>query len=87
MRRRHIENTIRSRDSDSLIFTNILLREKEVVNSDCRFGCCMKNCIGGWGGESVCETANREIVSFRSCVRAGEARRSCEGEREAMCSV
>ena len=35
--------------------------------------------IGGWGGES-----NREIVSFRSCVRAGEARRSCVGEREAM---
>ena len=35
-------------------------------------------CIGGWGGES-----NREIVSFRSCVRAGEARRSCVGEREA----
>ena len=28
--------------------------------------------IGGWGGESVCETANREIVSFRSCVRASE---------------
>ena len=34
------------------------------------------------GGQS-----NREIVSFRSCVRAGEARRSCEGEREAVCSV
>ena len=34
------------------------------------------------GGES-----NREIVSFRSCVRAGEARRSCEGERETMCCV
>ena len=30
--------------------------------------------IGGWGGESFCETANREIVSFRSCVRAGEAK-------------
>ena len=32
--------------------------------------------------------ANREIVSFRSCVRAceraGEARRSCVGEREAI---
>ena len=35
--------------------------------------------IGGWGGQS-----NREIVSFRSCVRAGEARRSCVGEREAI---
>jgi len=35
--------------------------------------------VGGWGGES-----NREIVSFRSCVRAGEARRSCMGEREAI---
>ena len=31
------------------------------------------------GGET-----NREIVSFRSCVRAGEARRSCVSEREAM---
>ena len=39
---------------------------------------------GYWrlGGES-----NREVVSFRSCVRAGEARRSCEGERETMCCV
>ena len=37
--------------------------------------------IGGWGGESFCGTANREIVSFRSCVRA---RRSCVGEREAI---
>ena len=35
--------------------------------------------VRGWGGES-----NREIVSFRSCVRAGEARRSCVSEREAM---
>ena len=35
--------------------------------------------LGGW---VLCETANREIVSFRSCVRAGEARRSCVGERE-----
>ena len=30
----------------------------------------VKVVIGGWGGES-----NREIVSFRSCVRVGEARR------------
>ena len=27
------------------------------------------------GGESFCETANREIVSFRSCVRASERAR------------
>ena len=45
---------------------------------------CLFFTIGGWGGESFCETANREIVSFRSCVRAGEARRSCVGEREAI---
>ena len=47
----------------------------------CRFKCaCAKldHVYGCWGGES-----NREIVSFRSCVRAGEARRSCVGEREA----
>ena len=35
------------------------------------------------GGGSFCDP-NREIVSFRSCVRAGEARRSCVGEREAI---
>ena len=35
------------------------------------------------GGKNGSEP-NREIVSFRSCVRAGEARRSCLGEREAM---
>ena len=31
--------------------------------------------IGGWGGESA-RTPNREIVSFRSCVRASERRAS-----------
>ena len=37
--------TIRNRDSHRLIFLNFLLRVKELVDSDCRFGFCMKNCI------------------------------------------
>ena len=67
--------TIRNRDSHRSVFLNLLLWVKEFVNSDCRFGFLVKNCIGGWGGESFCETANREIVSFRSCVRACERAR------------
>ena len=27
------------------MFLNFLLRVKESVNSDCRFGLCMKNCV------------------------------------------
>ena len=34
---------IRNRDSHRLIFLIFLLRVKELVNSDCRFGFCMKN--------------------------------------------
>ena len=47
IRWRHIIRnfTIRNRDSHRLIFLNFLLRVKELVNSDCRFGFCMKNCI------------------------------------------
>ena len=37
--------TIRNRDSRRLIFLNFILRVKELVNSDCRFGFYMKNCI------------------------------------------
>ena len=44
--RRMIRNiTIRNRDSRRLVFLNFLLRVKELVNSDCRFGFYMKNCI------------------------------------------
>ena len=42
-----IDLTIRNRDSHRLILLNFLLRVKELVNSDCRFGFCMKNCIDG----------------------------------------
>ena len=37
--------TIRNRDSHGFIFLNFLLRVKELLNSDRRFGFCMKNCI------------------------------------------
>ena len=37
--------TIRNRDPRRLIFLNFLHRVKELVNSDCRFGFCMNNCI------------------------------------------
>ena len=37
--------TIRNRDSRRLIFLNFLLWVKDLVNSDCRFGFYMKNCI------------------------------------------
>ena len=44
--RRIIRNlTIRNRDSHRLIFLSCFLRVKELVNSDYRFGFCMKNCI------------------------------------------
>ena len=36
--------TIRNRDSRRLISLNFLLRVKELVDSDCRFGFYMKNC-------------------------------------------
>ena len=36
--------TIRNRDSRRLFFLNFLLRVKELVNSDCRFGFYVKNC-------------------------------------------
>ena len=39
--------TIRNRDPRRLVFLNFLLRVKELVDSDCRFGFCMKNCIYG----------------------------------------
>ena len=39
--------TIRNRDSHRSIFLNFLLRVKELLNSDRRFGFCMKNCIYG----------------------------------------
>ena len=37
--------TIRNRDSRRLVFLNFLLRVKELVNSDCRFGFLVKNCV------------------------------------------
>ena len=37
--------TIRNRDSRRLFFLKFLLRAKELVNSDCRFGFLVKNCI------------------------------------------
>ena len=37
--------TIRNRDSHRSIFLNFLLRVKDLVNSDCRFGFLVKNCI------------------------------------------
>ena len=37
--------TIRNRDSRRLFFLNFLLRVKDLVNSDCRFGFLVKNCI------------------------------------------
>ena len=37
--------TIRNRDSRRLFFLNFLLWVKELVNSDCRFGFLVKNCI------------------------------------------
>ena len=37
--------TIRNRDSRRLVFLNFLLWVKELVNSDCRFGFLVKNCI------------------------------------------
>ena len=44
--RRMIRNfTIRNRDSRRLVFLNFLLWVKELVNSDCRFGFLVKNCI------------------------------------------
>ena len=44
--RRIIRNfTIRNRDSRRLVFLNFLLRVKDLVNSDCRFGFLVKNCI------------------------------------------
>ena len=45
VRWRHIIRifTTRNRDSHRLIFLNFLLRVKELVNSDYRFGFCMKN--------------------------------------------
>ena len=43
-----------------------------VCSGDSAFGSQHK--IGGWGGESFV-TPNREIVSFRSCVRASERAR------------
>ena len=44
--RRIIRNfTIRNRDSRRLVFLNFLLWVKELVNSDCRFGFLVKNCI------------------------------------------
>ena len=39
------------------------------------------------GGESVCETASREIVSFRSCVRASERARDQRFDCEARAVV
>ena len=39
--------TIRNRDSRRSVFLNFLLRVKELVNSDCKFGFCMRNCIYG----------------------------------------
>ena len=44
---RHITRnfTIRNRDSRRLVFLNFLLWVKELVNSDCRFGFLVKNCI------------------------------------------
>ena len=36
--------TIRNRDSRRLVFLNFLLRVKDLVNSDCRFGFLVKNC-------------------------------------------
>ena len=41
--------------------------------------------IGGWGGESVCETANREIVSFRACERARRGEAVWASERRFDC--
>ena len=44
--RRMIRNfTIRNRDSRRLVFLSFLLWVKELVNSDCRFGFLVKNCI------------------------------------------
>ena len=37
--------TIRNRDSRRLVFLKFLLRVKELVNSDCRFGFLVKNLI------------------------------------------
>ena len=47
LRWRHIIRnfTIRNRDSRRLVFLNFLLRVKDLVNSDCRFGFLVKNCI------------------------------------------
>ena len=41
--------TIRHRDSRRLVFLNFLLRLKELVNSDCRFGFLVKTVyIASW---------------------------------------
>ena len=47
LRWRHILRvfTIRKRDSHRLTVLNFIVRVKELVNSDCRFGFCMNNCI------------------------------------------
>ena len=46
--RRMMRNfTIRNRDSRGLVFLNFLLRVKEFVNSDSRFGFLVKNCMYG----------------------------------------
>ena len=36
---------VRNSDSRRLVFLNFLLWVKELVNSDCRFGFLVKNCI------------------------------------------
>ena len=38
---------MRNRDSHRSIFLDFLLRVKKLINSDRRFGFCMKNCIYG----------------------------------------
>ena len=41
--------TIRNRDSSRLVLLNFVLRVKELVDSDCRFGFCMKTVyIASW---------------------------------------
>ena len=41
----NLKNLIKNRDSRRSVFLDFLLRVKEFVNSDCRFGFLVKNCI------------------------------------------
>ena len=57
--------TIGNRDSHRLFFLIFLLRVKEFINYDCRFGVCMKNCMYSHVGMSRIPTFNTRSKKIR----------------------